>query len=130
MATSPPTKPRVLVVDDDHAVRRALARVLSRTHEVEEADGGRAALALVRCGHRFDAIVCDVTMPEMTALELFEVLAHSHPEQAARMIAMTGGVTRQDELDAIFGERQLTKPIHAADLLATISAVARLADVA
>jgi CheY-like chemotaxis protein len=118
------------VVDDDHAVRRALARMLSRTHEVEEADGAHTALALVRCGHRFDVIVCDVSMPEMTVIELSDVLARSHPEQAARMIAMTGGFARQDELDAHFGARQLTKPIHAADLLATISAVTRLADVA
>jgi two-component system, NtrC family, sensor kinase len=123
-------KPRVLLVDDDPFVRRALARVLAREYEVVAVDGGRAALALIRCGDRFDAIVCDVAMPGMSGLELSAALDRVAPDQASRMIALTGGAVDPAGLAARFGDRYLIKPVRAAELEETILAVIRLAEVA
>jgi DNA-binding response OmpR family regulator len=65
---------RVLVVDDDEAVRSALTHALHRDgYEVSTADDGAAALAtLLRLRH--DAVVLDVLMPEPGGLEVCRVI--------------------------------------------------------
>jgi two-component system response regulator MprA len=61
---------RVLVVDDDDAVRLALARALARDgHEVAEAADGATALEALG-GTRPDAVILDVLMPEPNGLEV------------------------------------------------------------
>ncbi|MEU6343331.1 MULTISPECIES: response regulator transcription factor [unclassified Streptomyces] len=61
---------RVLVVDDDDAVRLALSRALARDgHEVVEAADGTGALAALGAG-RADAVILDVLMPEPNGLEV------------------------------------------------------------
>ncbi|MGW5364427.1 response regulator transcription factor [Actinopolymorpha pittospori] len=61
---------RVLVVDDDDAVRLALSRALARDgHEVAEAADGTAALEALG-GGRPDAVILDVLMPEPNGLEV------------------------------------------------------------
>ena len=61
---------RVLVVDDDPAVRRSLSTALGRDgYEVLAADGGNAALARLVAAS-VDAIVLDVAMPEPNGLEV------------------------------------------------------------
>jgi len=60
---------RVLVVDDDAAVRDSLARTLRfEGHEVDTARDGQEALAIVRAGEP-DAMILDVSMPAMDGLE-------------------------------------------------------------
>lgn len=81
----------VLVVDDDPANAVAIRRILLKEHEVFTADSGAAALDLIR-QRRFDAILCDLMMPNMSGMDLFAELARSDPEQAAAMIFLTGGV--------------------------------------
>jgi two-component system response regulator MprA len=61
---------RVLVVDDDHAVREALRRVLTLAgYEVQSADGGAAAIELVVQSVP-DAVVLDLGMPDVDGLEV------------------------------------------------------------
>src|SRR5947207_14625935 len=79
--TSKPHLGRVLVVDDDPAMRRVCARVLGNEGwEVVVVDGGKAALANV-CDHvtPFDCVVSDVHMPEMDGFALIaEIRRHDH----------------------------------------------------
>ncbi len=82
---------RVLVVDDEPLVASAARRLLSRAHEVQVAHSGPAALALLDDG-RFDAVLCDIMMPQMTGLELHARLSATQPEVAARMVFLTSGV--------------------------------------
>ena len=49
------------------------------------------ALARITAGERFDVILCDLMMPHMTGMDLHAALAGAVPEQAERMIFMTGG---------------------------------------
>jgi len=64
---------RVLVADDDPAVRRSLSTALGRDgYEVLAADGGTAALAHLVAAS-VDAIVLDVAMPEPNGLEVCRV---------------------------------------------------------
>jgi CheY-like chemotaxis protein len=50
-----------------------------------------AALGRVVTGERFDVIVSDVTMPGMSGPDLHSEIRHFAPEQAGRMVFLTGG---------------------------------------
>jgi PAS domain S-box-containing protein len=89
----PPVVPRrrLLVVDDEPLVSRALARMLEAEGEVVVADRARDALERVRSGERFDAIVCDLMMPDLSGMELHSALRGFDPILADRMVFVTGG---------------------------------------
>jgi signal transduction histidine kinase len=82
---------RVLVIDDEPLLHSALRRLLSRDHEVENHVDARRALERLGAGERFDAILCDLMMPEMDGVAFHEALARVAPEQSARVVFMTGG---------------------------------------
>jgi PAS domain S-box-containing protein len=82
---------RILVVDDEPYVTRALQRSLTPDHEVAAVNGARAALKLLDGGSRFDLILCDVMMPGMTGMDLYAELNRFAPDQAQRVVFMTGG---------------------------------------
>jgi len=104
---------RVLVVDDDPLVLRSLTRVLARDFEVAAARNGREALDLVRAGATFDAMLCDLMMPELSGIELHAVLERDDPELAKRTVFLTGGAfsgRAQTFLETI-GQPHLEKPV-------------------
>jgi len=105
---------RILVVDDDVAVGRALRRTLGADHDIDVVDSGDAALGLLRAGAvTYDAIVSDLMMPNMTGMQLYDQLASESPDVAARMIFVTGGAftaAAREFLDRVPNAR-LDKPI-------------------
>ncbi len=104
---------RVLVVDDDPLVLRSLTRVLARDFDVSSARNGREALDLVRAGGTFDAMLCDLMMPELSGIELHELLERDDPELARRTVFLTGGAfsgRAQTFLEAV-GQPHLEKPV-------------------
>jgi CheY-like chemotaxis protein/two-component sensor histidine kinase len=123
---SPPHRLRVLVVDDEPLVVDMLARLLRRDHEVVAVSCGRAALEQLGGGTWFDAIVSDVMMPNMTGIELLETLVRIDPEQAKRLIFLSGGVftpetrARLDELGTLL----LEKPVGMKELRCAVMGVA------
>jgi CheY-like chemotaxis protein len=87
-----PPKARVLVVDDEPMLGRAITRGL-RDHEVVAVTSGADALVLLERGERFDVILCDLMMPEMPGFDLHDQVRLVAPDQAERMVFMTGGAT-------------------------------------
>jgi two-component system cell cycle response regulator len=83
---------RILVIDDDIAVGQALARGL-RKYDVDVLDNAHRALERFAAGERFDLIVCDLAMPEMTGMDLYEEAVQLAPEQAQSFVFVTGGAT-------------------------------------
>jgi len=83
---------KVLLIDDEPSVGTAVRRLLRDVHEVESLQDAREALKRIASGVRYDAIVCDVMMPEMTGVQFFQELERSAPELARRTGLMTGGV--------------------------------------
>ncbi|MHB8876755.1 MAG: response regulator, partial [Myxococcaceae bacterium] len=69
----------------------ALRRTLGGGHEVTSVLDGREALELLRRGERFDVILCDLMMPELSGMDLHEELAATLPDQAKAMVFLTGG---------------------------------------
>jgi C4-dicarboxylate-specific signal transduction histidine kinase/ActR/RegA family two-component response regulator len=82
---------RVLIVDDDAMVGRSLQRSLSREHDVALVKCGRDALQCMDSGERFDVILCDLMMPELTGMDVYAEVARRDPLQAKRMVFVTGG---------------------------------------
>jgi PAS domain S-box-containing protein len=87
----PRRRGRILVVDDEPIINSAISRTLTPEHEVVTTERAPEALALLRAGERFDVIFCDLMMPQMTGMELHRTLSAELPEQAGRMIFLTGG---------------------------------------
>ncbi|HEX7242293.1 MAG TPA: response regulator [Longimicrobiaceae bacterium] len=87
---------RVLVIDDETAIRTALRRFFSRRGwEVEEAADGGEGLRLLLDPERsaaYAAVVCDLKMPGISGAELYERLREARPELLRRLIFSTGDV--------------------------------------
>ena len=86
-----PPRARILVIDDDADVGNALRLMLAEDHEVELFTSARRALERLELGERYDAILCDVMMPEMSGIEFHEALMRDRPALAAQVIFLTGG---------------------------------------
>ena len=86
-------RPRILVVDDDAAQRRAVERVLDSAYDVTTVPGGDDALAVAEPG-TFDLALLDVRMPGMDGLDLLGRLKTADP--AIDAILMTGSATDTD----------------------------------
>lgn len=102
---------RLLVVDDDPRVARALARMLRR-HDVHVVGGAREALDALTPGVDYDAILCDLAMPEISGIELHSRLLERDPDLASRFVLVTGGLLDRVQ-SALVDERQIpvvTKP--------------------
>ena len=82
---------RILVVDDEPMIGLAIRRTLQREHEVVTLTSAREACARLKGGERFDLVLSDLMMPEMSGVELHQELSRLSPELAARMVFLTGG---------------------------------------
>jgi PAS domain S-box-containing protein len=91
MPVAPPARGTVLVVDDDDRLRETLGRLLRKEHDVTLAARAEDALAPIRDGKRYTAIVSDLMMPEMTGMEFYAELQQLDPLQAQRVVFITGG---------------------------------------
>jgi signal transduction histidine kinase len=124
----PPPRPRahVLIVDDEPALGRAIARTLSPSHDAVAVSSAREAIARIEAGERFDAIVSDLMMPDLTGMELHDRLLVVAPEQAGRMIFMTGGAftARAREFLQRVSNPRIDKPVEPANLLAIVGGFA------
>ena len=120
-AARPALKGRVLVVDDEEMILRAIARIL-RGHDLACVESARDALALLERGEGFDLILCDVMMPTMTGIDLYEELLRRSPEIARRVIFLTGGAisSKIEEFLQSAPNLRIEKPFEAGKLLDTV----------
>jgi CheY-like chemotaxis protein len=81
----------VLVVDDEPLIGQAVRRSLQREHEVLPLSSAREALDMLLRGEPFDVILCDLMMPELSGMELYEEVSRRAPELARRFVFLTGG---------------------------------------
>ena len=115
-------KGRVLLIDDEPLICAALARLLSRDHQVLALPSARKALERIRAGEQFDAIVCDLMMPQMTGMAFYQELRREAPQLAQRTIFMTGEAFTQPAREFLerMGRPQIGKPVEIEPLRALI----------
>jgi CheY-like chemotaxis protein len=109
---------RVLIVEDEEAVRRPMARYLKRRGaEVDEAADGVEGLARLRA-QAAHVILADLRMPRMGGVELYAHLEEERPDLAARVLFLSGDVSQLAEPGntPVPRERVLVKPVELAEL--------------
>ena len=120
-----PGKARLLVIDDEPAVARYIARVLKHDCDVTTVNSGGDALSRLDSGEQFDVVLCDVMMPEMNGIELYGIIRERHTDLVPRVFFMTGGVFTQEA--ARFLERlpnpPIEKPMYKEKLRAMVQSV-------
>lgn len=85
-------KVRVLVIDDDPMIARALRRVLGE-HDVTTVNAAADAIVCLERGERFDVILCDLAMPAMNGVDFYEAVGERWPERLRSIVFITGGAT-------------------------------------
>jgi signal transduction histidine kinase len=113
---------RIVAVDDEALLLKAYRRMLIDHHDVEIKLGAREALTLFERDRRFDAVLCDLQMPEMSGAELYATVAERWPDLATRFIFITGGAF-SPEARRFLDERVVScvnKPFHVDELLEII----------
>ncbi|HVZ81044.1 MAG TPA: ATP-binding protein [bacterium] len=118
---------KVLVVDDEAANVALFTRMLRRhRHEVVSTTSALEALGILRKGlTRFDAVVSDLNMPDMSGVEFYKQVGRLDEALTARIVFVSGGVfDREMEafLDRLPNPR-LEKPFKIEDLLRAIAHV-------
>ena len=94
-------------------MRRLLAE-----HEVTVASRAVEALERLDAGERFDLVLCDVMMPELSGMGFYEALRARHPSTADRVVFITGGAFTPEASSflASVPNARLDKPFGAAEL--------------
>jgi PAS domain S-box-containing protein len=113
---------RVLVIDDELAIGRTLAIGLGEEFEVSTATSGRQALDLLAGDALFDVVLCDLMMPDVSGMDVYERVAERSPDLASHFVFVTGGAFT--ERSRAFVERVgapvLEKPFDLASLSALL----------
>jgi len=117
---------RILIVDDEPAILRALSRVLSG-YQVTRALSGKEAVTHIEQSGPFDVVFCDVMMPELSGIDVYERAKQVCPGQEQRIVFITGGAFTEHAakfIDSIDNPK-LSKPFDAGEVRALVKALTR-----
>ena len=115
---------RVLAIDDEALLLKAFSRMLAPHHDIETRLGAREALQGFAEDRHFDVVLCDLQMPDMSGVELFETVKRQWPDLAARFIFITGGAFSSEARRFLEdpGVACINKPFELCELLELIEA--------
>ena len=84
--------PRILIIDDEKAIRHTLKEILEfEDYQVDQAEDGPAGLDLL-IQQKYDVVLCDVKMPKMDGLEVLERARTLAPDAAFIMVSAHGNI--------------------------------------
>ncbi len=124
-----PRRAKVLVVDDEPVVARALRRMLA-AHDVAIALDARHALDFLEQSAVVDVVICDLMMPDLSGVDLYVQACERWPNLKPRFLFMTGGAVTPKAQELLqHGEvRCLHKPVRPEELLGTIDSIVAAVD--
>ncbi len=120
-----PDRTRVLVVDDEPAICRALSIALSRAgYDVLTAQSGDAALSML-ASERVDVMVIDLRIPDTRGDVVFELAAATHPHLRHQTLFMTGDISEKaHKLILSCKCPSVRKPFELRELITSVAALA------
>ncbi len=117
---------RILVVEDEAAIRRFYRRFLEpRGYELVIAPTGDGAMRLLESGEDFDVILLDIRLPGVSGRALWKLMQMKRPELCSRVILVSGDILGESTQQLVRQANRpyLEKPFTTEELLATIEAV-------
>ncbi|MDF0540865.1 response regulator [Sphingobium sp. H39-3-25] len=113
---------RILLAEDDDAMRQYLSRALEKSgYAVVAVDRGTAAVPLIEAEH-FDLLLTDIVMPEMDGIELAQHAATVAPNMRVMFITGFAAVTLKAG-KAVPQAKVLSKPFHLRDLVLEVDRI-------
>jgi len=120
---------QLLIVDDDSVILYLMKDALSDAgFKIESADSGKAALQKLK-EHKFQLLITDILMPDITGLEVIDFAISANPDIS--ILAISGGGADQnggDLLDTALSagaDAILEKPFNPEELVRTVTALLR-----
>jgi len=122
MASAQPSKPRILVVDDERRIADSLVIILNQNgFDASAVYTGTEAVKRARAS-RPDLVISDVIMPDMNGIEAAIQIREMHP--ACKILLFSGQAATADLLERARAQGHsfdiLAKPVHPHDLLAKL----------
>lgn len=114
--------PKILIIEDEAAIRRVLTKILSEessTYQVEEAEDGVQALEKIK-NTDYDLVLCDIKMPKMDGVELLEEVKKIKPEIPMVMISGHGDMETAIQTMRLGAFDYISKPPDLNRLLNTV----------
>lgn len=123
----PSASSRVLIIDDEPAVRRVLTRLLQKNCEVVALGSAEEALSLLGTDDAFDVVLCDLMMPKMSGMDFADRLEGENVEMAKRVVFMTGGAftARANEFLSKTRFPALHKPFDPGQVMGVVQSVVK-----
>jgi CheY-like chemotaxis protein len=114
---------RILIIDDEPLLGQTLRFAFQDKHDVEIAASGREAIERLSADSRFDLVLCDLMMPDVSGEVVFETVKQRAPELLSRFVFMTGGAftERAQEFLEAFAGRHLEKPFNISEIESLLS---------
>ncbi len=113
---------KILVVEDEAAIRRVLVKILSEesdTYQVEEAEDGLKGLEAIK-NNDYDLVLCDIKMPKMDGVEVLEAAKKVKPEVPFIMISGHGDLDTAVNTMRVGAFDYISKPPDLNRLLTTV----------
>ncbi len=113
---------RLLVVDDDVVIRRALSFILKNERfKVDTTSGGRRALCLAR-QRNYDLVILDLHLPDLSGHQVCQHLSHQQGYEHVPILYLTGSEDKQELVTAFLNGAAdyIRKPFHSTELLLRI----------
>jgi signal transduction histidine kinase len=109
---------RILIIDDEPLLGQTLTFAFSGRHDIVLATSGREAIRRLAQDSRYDLVLCDLMMPDVSGSKVFEVVERDHPELVPRFAFMSGGAftERAQEFLEHYSGRRIDKPFTIADV--------------
>jgi PAS domain S-box-containing protein len=112
---------RVLVVDDEYAIRMLLKAILTMEgYAVDLAEDVKSGLALLEAG-AFDLVITDITLPGLSGVDLLHIIREKHPR--VQVILLTGMPNVETAAEAVRSGAfdYLSKPVERNDILRVVA---------
>ena len=113
---------RILVVEDESAIRRVLVKILSEesdSYQVEEAEDGLRGIEAIK-NNDYDLVLCDIKMPKMDGVEVLEAARKMKPEIPFIMISGHGDLDTAVNTMRLGAFDYISKPPDLNRLLTTV----------
>jgi DNA-binding NtrC family response regulator len=119
--THPPSKPQVLIIDDDQLVRDFAVHTIEYgiNHKVMTYESGFQAWEFIHTHpHQVDIVIADANIPDMNGLELLERVKKHHPQK--KFILLAGDPRIEGEAKQLGADAFISKPFAAGVLFAVV----------